>query len=109
MTDFIPYGRQWIDQQDIESVISVMKSDWLTTGPKIEEFERICKDLKSISSEIPFYFVIQPATKIKSNEKIKEPSIEPSTKEIFRISEFAGRYIDNVSVIWQIHKLMDIL
>lgn len=35
----IPYGRQTIDESDIESVLSVLKSDWLTTGPKVEQFE----------------------------------------------------------------------
>lgn len=35
----IPYGRQWIDDEDIEAVVSVLKSDWLTTGPKVDEFE----------------------------------------------------------------------
>ena len=36
---FIPYGHQWIDEDDIEEVIKVLKSDWITTGPKIAEFE----------------------------------------------------------------------
>ena len=35
----IPYGRQWLDDADIEAVVQVLKSDWLTTGPKIQEFE----------------------------------------------------------------------
>ena len=43
MRRVIPYGRQTIDEDDIKSVVEVLKSDWLTTGPKIEEFERaIC-------------------------------------------------------------------
>jgi UDP-4-amino-4,6-dideoxy-N-acetyl-beta-L-altrosamine transaminase len=37
--DFIPYGLQWIDDDDINEVVSVLKSDWITTGPKIKEFE----------------------------------------------------------------------
>ena len=37
--NFIPYGHQWIDAEDIEEVVNVLKSDWITTGPKIEEFE----------------------------------------------------------------------
>jgi UDP-4-amino-4,6-dideoxy-N-acetyl-beta-L-altrosamine transaminase len=36
---FIPYGGQSIDEEDIEEVVKVLKSDWITTGPKIEEFE----------------------------------------------------------------------
>ena len=35
----IPYGRQNIEQDDIESVVSTLKSDYLTQGPKVREFE----------------------------------------------------------------------
>lgn len=41
---FIPYGRQSINEQDIEAVVNVLKSDYLTTGPKIAEFERKVAD-----------------------------------------------------------------
>ena len=42
--NFIPYGHQWIDEDDIEEVVKVLRSDWITTGPKIEEFENaLCK------------------------------------------------------------------
>lgn len=37
--DYIPYGRQYIDEDDIQSVVDVLRSDWITTGPKIAEFE----------------------------------------------------------------------
>ena len=36
----IPYGRQTIDEDDINAVVDVLKSDYLTTGPKIAEFEQ---------------------------------------------------------------------
>ena len=35
----IPYGRQSIDQNDIEAVFHVLQSDYLTQGPKVREFE----------------------------------------------------------------------
>jgi dTDP-4-amino-4,6-dideoxygalactose transaminase len=35
----IPYGRHSINEADIIAVVSALKSDWLTTGPLIEEFE----------------------------------------------------------------------
>lgn len=35
----IPYGRQHIDADDIEAVVDVLRSDWLTQGPAIERFE----------------------------------------------------------------------
>lgn len=39
MKRFIPYARQAIDQSDIDAVVAVLKSDFLTTGPVIDEFE----------------------------------------------------------------------
>ena len=36
---FIPYGRQWIEEPDIEAVARVLRGDWLTTGPEIAGFE----------------------------------------------------------------------
>lgn len=36
---FIPYGRQLVDDDDIEAVVDVLKSDWLTTGPVVPRFE----------------------------------------------------------------------
>lgn len=35
----IPYGRQDITQEDIEAVVSILRSDFLTQGPKVPEFE----------------------------------------------------------------------
>lgn len=36
---FLPYGRQSISETDIQAVVEVLRSDWLTTGPKVGEFE----------------------------------------------------------------------
>lgn len=44
MTILIPYGRQTIEEDDIQAVVDVLKSDYLTTGPKIAEFEQIVAD-----------------------------------------------------------------
>jgi dTDP-4-amino-4,6-dideoxygalactose transaminase len=38
--NFIPYGHQWIDDEDIKEVVKILKSDWITQGPKVEEFEK---------------------------------------------------------------------
>jgi dTDP-4-amino-4,6-dideoxygalactose transaminase len=35
----LPYGRQSLDDDDIQAVVNVLQSDWLTTGPKVVEFE----------------------------------------------------------------------
>jgi UDP-4-amino-4,6-dideoxy-N-acetyl-beta-L-altrosamine transaminase len=35
----IPYGRQNLDDRDIEAVVQILRSDWLTQGPAVAEFE----------------------------------------------------------------------
>lgn len=40
MTRFLPYGRQSISDADIEAVVEVLRSDYLTTGPWVDRFER---------------------------------------------------------------------
>lgn len=37
---FIPYARQWIDEDDIGAVIMALRSDYIARGPKMEEFEQ---------------------------------------------------------------------
>jgi len=40
----IPYGKQSIDEEDIRAVVEVLRSDWLTTGPTVAEFEQAFAD-----------------------------------------------------------------
>lgn len=40
MSEFLPYGRQLIDEGDIEAVVRALRSDFLTSGPEVEAFER---------------------------------------------------------------------
>ena len=35
----LPYSRQWVDEADIQAVADVLRSEFLTCGPKVEEFE----------------------------------------------------------------------
>lgn len=44
----LPYGRQSIDESDIEAVTEVLRGGWLTTGPKVLEFEQALADLVSV-------------------------------------------------------------
>ncbi|MCA6416004.1 MAG: DegT/DnrJ/EryC1/StrS family aminotransferase, partial [Cytophagales bacterium] len=36
----IPYGKQSITEEDIQAVVETLKSDFLTQGPKVAEFEK---------------------------------------------------------------------
>ena len=33
---FIPYSRQWLTEEDIEEVVRVLRSNWITQGPNIK-------------------------------------------------------------------------
>ncbi|MEZ4266348.1 MAG: UDP-4-amino-4,6-dideoxy-N-acetyl-beta-L-altrosamine transaminase [Myxococcota bacterium] len=37
--EFIPYGSQWVDEDDVAAVVEALRSPWLTTGPAVERFE----------------------------------------------------------------------
>jgi perosamine synthetase len=41
----LPYGHHWLDEDDVAAVVDVLRSDWLTTGPKVAEFERAFADV----------------------------------------------------------------
>jgi len=38
--EFLPYGHQWIDDDDVKAVSDVLKTDFITQGKKVDEFER---------------------------------------------------------------------
>ena len=40
----IPYGKQDIKQKDIDAVVEVLGSDFLTQGPKVPAFEKMLKN-----------------------------------------------------------------
>ena len=39
----ISYGKHYVDQKDIQSVLKVLKSNWITQGPNIKKFENLLK------------------------------------------------------------------
>lgn len=43
-SNFIPYGRQVIEDEDIAAAVEVLRSDWLTTGPMVARFEQAFAD-----------------------------------------------------------------
>ena len=50
---FLPYGRQTITEDDIDAVVSVLRSQFLTQGPVVPSFE------KSIASRVGQNMVLQ--------------------------------------------------
>ncbi len=49
---FIPYGRQSIDDDDIQSVVDVLQSEWLTTGPMVPAFEKSVADFSGAAHAV---------------------------------------------------------
>lgn len=50
----LPYGRQSVEEADVQAVVEVLRSDWLTTGPKIAEFEEAFAAYVGASHAISF-------------------------------------------------------
>ena len=50
----LPYGRQSLDEADIAAVVDVLRSDWLTTGPKVGEFEEVFAKRVGASHAVSF-------------------------------------------------------
>ena len=36
----LPYGQHWLDEADVAAVLKVLRSDWITQGPVIQQFEQ---------------------------------------------------------------------
>ena len=89
---FIPYGRQYIDEDDISAVINVLKSDWLTQGATVNEFEQhvaeyhnckyavaFCNGTAAlhgayyVSTKLPYGSSRKEATKVEDWEFISTP------------------------------------
>jgi perosamine synthetase len=48
----LPYGRQWVDEEDIAAVVEVLSSDWLTTGPAVGAFERALAEVGGVAEAV---------------------------------------------------------
>ncbi|RKX45012.1 MAG: UDP-4-amino-4,6-dideoxy-N-acetyl-beta-L-altrosamine transaminase [Verrucomicrobia bacterium] len=52
MSGSIPYGRQFVTEQDIQCVVDVLHGDWLTSGPAITRFENVVRDYVGVKHAI---------------------------------------------------------
>jgi perosamine synthetase len=48
----LPYGRQWVDEDDIEAVAKVLRGAFLTTGPAVEELERVVSEFCGVKHAV---------------------------------------------------------
>lgn len=54
MNEFISYGRQSLDEEDIQAVIDTLRSPFLTQGPKVTEFEQAIADYVGVKYAVAF-------------------------------------------------------
>ncbi|WFU75678.1 UDP-4-amino-4,6-dideoxy-N-acetyl-beta-L-altrosamine transaminase [Bradyrhizobium sp. CB2312] len=77
----IPYGRQIIDDEDIASVAETLRSAWLTTGPKVGDFERAfaefcgAREGVAVNSGTAALHAAVRAVKISSGDEVIVPAI----------------------------------
>src|SRR6476469_6943808 len=53
-TAFLPYARQQISDDDVAAVAAALRSDWLTTGPRVPAFEAALADATGARHAIAF-------------------------------------------------------
>jgi UDP-4-amino-4,6-dideoxy-N-acetyl-beta-L-altrosamine transaminase len=51
---YIPYSRQWIDEEDIEEVVKVLRGDFITQGSKVQEFESRLAEYCGVNHAVVF-------------------------------------------------------
>ena len=77
----LPYGRQLVDEDDIGAVTEVLRSDWLTTGPKIGEFEERfrefvgAKEAVAVSSGTAALHAAMHAIGVGPNDEVIVPAM----------------------------------
>ena len=77
----IPYGRQLISEDDIRAVIETLRSDWLTTGPGVDEFEQAfagfvhANEAVAVSSGTAALHAAMFALKIAAGDEVIVPAI----------------------------------
>ena len=77
----LPYGRHWVDDQDAAAVLEVLRSDWLTTGPKLGEFEQALaafvgtREAVAVSSGTAALHAIMFAAGIRAGDEVIVPPL----------------------------------
>ncbi len=80
----------------IDTIVKVV----VLKGTSADEIEAVCRDLSGFDLK----FVLQPVSAPRNL-----PEVAPSITELFTLSEVAGRFLQDVMVIPQVHKFMGIL
>jgi len=77
----IPYGRQSIKAEDLDAVVEALQSDWITTGPLVDKFERAISELVcaghgvAVSNGTAALHAIMSVIGIESGDEVIVPAI----------------------------------
>jgi UDP-4-amino-4,6-dideoxy-N-acetyl-beta-L-altrosamine transaminase len=75
-TNPLPYGRQIIDKSDVDAMVEVLESDWLTQGPNVQRFEQLlaeycgAKYAVAVSSGTAALHLANQVLGVKSGSKV---------------------------------------
>ncbi len=114
----IPYGKQYISKEDIAAVTETLKSDFLTQGPKIEEFEKKfsayigCKYAVAVSNGTAALHLSAIALDVNENSKvITSPITFAASANCVRYcgGEIAFADIDSSTALIDINKIKELL
>ena len=114
----ISYGRQFITDEDIESVVEVLKSDYLTQGPKIHEFEELfaryvgVKYAVAVNNATAGLHLGATILNVKPGDKVIVTPLTFAASAnciLYRGGEVVFCDIDPDSYLMDIHKLCDLL
>src|SRR5262245_24003519 len=77
----LPYGRQTISEDDVLAVVSVLCSDWLTTGPRVAEFENAfagftgARDAVAVSNGTAALHAVLHGLGLKEGDQVLVPAM----------------------------------
>ena len=83
----------------LETIVKVV----VLKNTSVKEIETICSDLADVNSKVKF--VLQPVT---VPPHLQSADLAPRIEELFELSETAGRFLQDVMVLPQVHKIMRI-
>jgi dTDP-4-amino-4,6-dideoxygalactose transaminase len=95
----LPYGRQSIDSSDVDAVVAALTSDWLTTGPAVDAFER---DLSAHAGGVPMVSVTSGTAALHVAYAAAEvgPGDEVVTTPLTFVATAAGATLLGATVIF---------
>ena len=80
-SEFIPFHKPAIDEDEIQSVVETLKSGWLTTGPKVKRFEEEfarylgCRHAVAVNSGTAALHLALDAIGIKEGDEVILPTM----------------------------------